>query len=354
MESAIPGNLTVERTRHRRIPDDYAPPFPGFVARSAPGVRQVVMAYLGLQVPATGDAGGVPDDPAVAEALAGLDAAYTAPDGPRHHDRAIDLVPAGPGGHTDIVSIAYWDDPAAFDRWFAAHRDDWMGPRHAGGTVGRWVEVIRPTVQEFETLFTTTDHPEGVAALADSWSEEIQEHGYWGGMRDRIPLSQTDAMPGGGAPSAHDEGGLVRVRPAANLCLIRSGQDWTDTDGEERELYLGEVEPVLREGMTFLREEGRPVGCYANRYLQVLDEHGALSDRSFGMSWWRSLDALERWSESHPTHVAIFGAAMKFLSRMGPGVRLRLYHEVSVVQPDEQYFAYLNCAEGTGLLGTSG
>jgi aldoxime dehydratase len=74
-------------------------------------------------------------------------------------------------------------------------------------------------------------------------------------------------------------------------------------------------------------------------------------DRSYGLSWWRSLDALERWAESHPTHVAIFGAAMKYLMTMGPAAKLRLYHEVSVAGAEEQYFEYVDCVEGTGLLG---
>ncbi len=33
MESAIPPHLQVARTRHRRVPDDYQPPYPAFVAR---------------------------------------------------------------------------------------------------------------------------------------------------------------------------------------------------------------------------------------------------------------------------------------------------------------------------------
>jgi hypothetical protein len=40
---------------------------------------------------------------------------------------------------------------------------------------------------------------------------------------------------------------------------------------------------------------------------------------SFAVSWWRSLDALERWAESF-THVAIFGR-MKYLTTMGPRPR---------------------------------
>ena len=69
------------------------------------------------------------------------------------------------------------------------------------------------------------------------------------------------------------------------------------------------------------------------------------------MSWWKSLAALERWAESHPTHVAIFGAAMKYLSTLGPGgASCKLYHEVTVARADEQFFEYLNCHDRTGML----
>ena len=49
MESAIPEHLRTARTRHRRVPDDYAPPYPSFVARHKPSVERVVMAYFGVQ-----------------------------------------------------------------------------------------------------------------------------------------------------------------------------------------------------------------------------------------------------------------------------------------------------------------
>jgi aldoxime dehydratase len=140
------------------------------------------------------------------------------------------------------------------------------------------------------------------------------------------------------------------VRGQDNLCLIRSGQDWSDTDGGERRMYLDEVEPVLRAGMDFLRDEGRTAGCYANRYMRVIDDRGDPLDKSFGMSWWRSLADLDRWAKDHPTHKAIFGQAMKYLSTMGPAARLRLYHEVTVAAADDQHFEYLGCHPGTGLL----
>ena len=51
MEFAIPEHLKTARSRHRRVPDDYAPPYPSFVARHKPSVARVVMAYFGVQTP---------------------------------------------------------------------------------------------------------------------------------------------------------------------------------------------------------------------------------------------------------------------------------------------------------------
>ena len=62
--------------------------------------------------------------------------------------------------------------------------------------------------------------------------------------------------------------------------------------------------------MDFLRDHGDDVGCFANRYLTVLDEDGRPTEKTYGLGWWRTLADLERWSESHPTHLAIFGAFM--------------------------------------------
>ena len=59
----------------------YVPPFPGYVARHQPSVRQVVMAYFGLQY--LGEA------PAQASAaLQRIAAAFTAGEAPGHWDRA--------------------------------------------------------------------------------------------------------------------------------------------------------------------------------------------------------------------------------------------------------------------------
>jgi aldoxime dehydratase len=153
-----------------------------------------------------------------------------------------------------------------------------------------------------------------------------------------------------GATRFERDGARVTVRPHDQLCLIRSGQDWSDTQADERAMYQRDVEPVLRAGMEFLRDDGVAIGCYANRYVGVETADGGVTEKRYGMSWWKSLAALERWAESHPTHVAIFGAAMKYLSTMGPAAKLKLYHEVTVARADEQFFEYLNCHDRTGML----
>ena len=246
--------------------------------------------------------------------------------------------------------MAYWDDRQKFDRWFPAARERWTGEQRTNNGFGTFIEALYPSVEGYETLFSSLGRPEGVAVLADGMSGEVLEHAYWGGMRDRIPLSQTSEMAPSGAARAIRDGARIRIIPHDNLCLIRSGQDWGDTEAAERKMYLGDVEPVLREGMDFLRDQGRSIGCYANRYMTVVGRDGAATEKSYGMSWWKSLSALERWAESHPTHVRIFGAAMKYLSTLGPAAKLRLYHEVTVARADEQLFEYVDCHPQTGML----
>jgi aldoxime dehydratase len=322
MESAVPPHLRVARSRPTRVPDDFVPAYPSFVARIPESVDQVAMAYLGAQ---DGDAqieGG--------------------PDGPRHHDRARQ------DGTGDLVIAAYWDDVAAFDRWFARCREPWLA-----GAGGRWIEVVRPRVERFETIFGRRSRPEGVAVLAESFSDAVREHAYWGGMRDRMPAAQTDPLHDPAGIDVERDGDRVRVRPRGSVCLIRSGQDWSDCGDDERRTYLERVEPNLRRGMDFLRAEGRDVGCFANRYLTLVDEDGRPTEKTYGLGWWRTLADLERWSESHPTHLAIFGAFMKMATRGSGPTRLRLYHEVAVADPAEQWFEYVGCRGRTGLLDIS-
>jgi aldoxime dehydratase len=339
MESAVPDHLKMLRTRDRQMTDDHVPLYPGYVARHRPAVERVVMAYFGVQI--QGPLSNIRDT------LSELDATFAETGGPKHWDRAQYVDEAG---FTTIISIAYWNQPDVFDAWFNRCGRSWAGEARANRGEGFFIEVVRPSVKRHETLFASADHPEGIAVLAEEMSSPVQEHGYWGSVRDRLPLSQTDAMISNGQPRLIEEGRALRVIVNDNLCLIRSGQDWIDMEAEERKVYVEDVEPVLRAGMDFLRDQGLSCGCFANRYMNVIETSGTPTAKSFGMSWWRSLGDLETWSKSHPTHVAIFGSALRYLSKFGPAARLKLYHEVTVASADEQFFLYLNCHPRTGLL----
>jgi aldoxime dehydratase len=342
VESAIPKYLQRPRTRQRRMPLNHVPPYPSAVGRFKPSIKRVVMAYFGVQQRH-------PEHPAASKLLHTIASAFGYERGPGHWDRAQYVDEAG---FTNTLSIGYWDAPGDFETWFAKHGRGWAKGPLASDDVGTFTEVLRPAVERFETLFSSNT-PEGVACLADGMSNDVQEHAYWGGARDRIPLSQTSDLEPMGEPRVLADGPHQRVLPHENICLIRSGQDWTATEADERRMYIEEVEPVLRAGMTFLRDDGLQVGCFANRYMAVVDTDGQPLDKTFGMSWWRSLAALEHWAESHPTHVAIFGAALRYLGALGPAAKLKLYHEVTVAAKDEQYFEYFNCHHATGMLRTS-
>src|SRR5262249_2472735 len=145
MESAIPKHLETARSRHRRVGDDYSPPYPSFVARHKPKITNVVMAYFGLQYRGAPPA-------AATRLLAGIAARFADGNGPSHWDRAQYVDQAG---FSNVVSVAYWDDVVKFDAWFASAREAWTGQASDG--VGRYIEVLRPSVTRYETLFSSPD-----------------------------------------------------------------------------------------------------------------------------------------------------------------------------------------------------
>lgn len=347
MESSIAQHLLCPRTRNRRIDEDYAPPYPCWSARASSSVKQVVMGYFGVQ------SQGKEMQGKACAALMKITATFDRTDGPKHHDLAhcVDAQ-----GYDNMIAIAYWDDPAVFARWLA--RPDveawWTSDERLQDGIGYFREIVSPRVEHYETMFNTPDRLEGIGVVMGGMSADIQEHGYWGSARDRIPLAQTDGLSPVGTLRVTEgrpaQGTRVRVAGHDNVAIIRSGQEWADTEGKERELYLQDMEPVLREGMQFLRDQGSAIGCYSNRYMTHLDAGGRPTEKTFGLSLWRSLGDLERWSESHPTHVAIFGTFMRIVQELQFQLKLRVYHEVSVLKPDEQEYEYINCHPKTGLL----
>jgi len=81
-------------------------------------------------------------------------------------------------GFTNVVTVAYWDDRVKFDGWFPAARDGWTGDQRTVDGFGTFIEVLYPSVEGYETLFSSLGGPK-VSVLADSMSGEVQEHAYW-------------------------------------------------------------------------------------------------------------------------------------------------------------------------------
>jgi aldoxime dehydratase len=344
VEPAIPPHLRCPRTRASRMPAGYEPPYPAWMARFDEAAAPLVMAYFGVQHPAS-----LPSD-----ALSPIKAMLTAHPAPPHW---IEAQCRDRADYDTRIIIAYWQDSNSFNAWRLASGFDawWSDPARESGPLGRFMEVVAPPMDRLEVAYSPPDLPQGAGNLQRRVSAcPVAEHAYWGSARDRIPASQTDALDNeSGTLELTRSGARVRVTPGQNVCMIRSGQDWSDTRGEERATYLGRVRPKLVDGMTYLRDEGVPIGCYSCRFMQVLDDAGAATEKTFGQAYFSSLGALENWAEHHPTHLAIFGTFMHEMAPLGDAMQLRLWHEVMVLPAEAQSFEYVNCHDRTGLMGAA-
>ena len=117
MESAIDTHLKCPRTLSRRVPDEYQPPFPMWVARADEQLEQVVMAYLGVQY--RGEA----QRAAALQAMRHIVASFDLADGPQTHDLTHHT---DSRGFDNLIVVGYWKSPAAHCRWLrCAPVNDW-------------------------------------------------------------------------------------------------------------------------------------------------------------------------------------------------------------------------------------
>lgn len=315
-----------------------------YSARFSPSLKEVVVCYCGIQAR-------VPDR-IFNTAVELLHSSLEGAEKPIHWDRARYR---DTSGFTNEVFALYWSSYAAFDRWYETpqNRRWWEGRLHADDGVGCFLELAVSPCEAFETIFShRREH--GAAHIGESMSGEVLEHGYWGSSRDRMAISDFDTLAPSGVLRAVVNptlnGRQIRVLPHANLCIIRSGQDWSLTSNDERELYLTQLRPPLTAGMKFLAEEGRSIGCYYNRYMDGVGGAGQALQSTYSVSVWKSLSHLEKWAEFHPTHLSIFHSAIRYYKGLGESANLQLYHEVSIVDCNRSFFDYIGCHAQTGML----
>lgn len=339
-----PGELVSLNPSPRNLPPDWTPPAPAWAVSFARQSKPVVMAYLGTQL-----------RPGAQERMAPrMHEFLVGPDAPGNFESArfVDR-----DGYSNLVTAAYWTDPASYERWKekSGFESWWSDPARINDEVGHFREVLSIPTNRFETLFSHGILA-GVAKTGGPVVGPVREHNYWGSMRDRIELSSTDDLRSGygerlprlGATATAER--RLRVKAPENLAIIRSGQDWTDCAGIELAEYNDSVRPALVEGMNFLRDNPDATGCCDLRFAEEIDGDGAPLKKTFGLGYFLTLGHLEKWAATHPTHLAIFSRFLTMAKQHGTKLKLKLWHEVSVLPAAGQVFEYVNCHPGTGLL----
>lgn len=317
--------------------EGWTPPVDAWQARFGPGQESISCAYLGAQ--SLGEETAL----AVIDRLARLIA--------RDDVERASFVD-GQGYHNEVL-ILYWSSAEQRDAfWNEAPIARWWEEARQGQVgCGIWREMFTLRPSRFETLFSQR-HARGSGKLATDLGTPICEHGYWGGMRDRIADSAHDALDCSGQGQLIESGNArhITLIPHEGMCVIRSGQDWSACGAEERAQYQSTVLPALIEGMNYLSDNPAETGCRFSRFLQEKAHDGKPLESSFGHAAFQSLAHLERWAHTHPTHLAIFNAFMAMAVSQGANCALSLWHEVFVLDAASSRFDYIDCHPGTGLL----
>ena len=85
--------------------------------------------------------------------------------------------------------------------------------------------------------------------------------------------------------------------------------------------------------------------------MTVLDpDTFAPLEKTFGLGYFDDLASLEKWSKSHKTHLDIFGRFLNYAKELENQVALRLFHEVLVLEGQQQEWEYVGCHGKTGML----
>lgn len=335
----------------KRMPGGWVPPVPAWSAL-VPHEGQLIVAYYGVQSAAGADAEGVSEFRQWLLALL-----WHA--GNAVHSEFAEYVDAQ--GYYTWVCVSYWLDEARHTHWTcsAEHQDYWLSDLRLNGDVGVFRETLTIPAERFEALQSNAQERVGASRACPVLHGPIREHSYWGGTRDRIAASAHDPLTAGGgglvcdAPDGMTQGRRVSVQAPDNLTVIRSGQSFGALQGREKNLYVEEIEPALRAGMEFLRDNPTETGCFSCRLLNEVDIQGTLLARTCGLAYFASLKHLEDWARTHPTHLRIFAGFLAMATELGGDLALRLWHEVAVLPQHGQCFEYLNCHGATGLLALS-
>ncbi|WP_321389817.1 phenylacetaldoxime dehydratase family protein [Emcibacter sp.] len=263
-------------------------------------------------------------------------------------------------GFENRVIVCYWRRPDKHREWerYSIFHLWLLEDARLGEGCGYWVESHEIRLKNFETLFSSETEAGAVEAWPDlDFGETVREHAYWGGMRDRIPASGSDnfeAQPDNYIRKAPVPGQFVPGRVEGclpkNICMIRSGQNWSDCQSREEIFYLEKVHPVLEEGMAYLAANSLETGCLSCRLITETSSRGVRLKKSFGHALFSSMIELETWAKKHPTHMAIFQTFHEMVREFNFELDLKLWHEVAILGGKDSKAFYINCHNRTGVL----
>ncbi len=257
-------------------------------------------------------------------------------------------------GKCNFIYIGYWRQ-ADYQKWWVKEKAWWSSAEIMLNSLSVWREIIIMPTERLETLHSSENN-HGLACLASELEGPILEHGYPGAARERIPCSSLESIKNKDdiwrdcKIQVEDNGRRVIIKPPKNICVIRSGQDWSHSGEEQKKHYLTRVHPILKKGMQYLSNNPIESNCASMRFVTKTNENWLPLEQSFGLGYATDIYAFEKWAKSHPTHLAIFDRFLQMADRYNENLELRLWHEMTVIPDNGCEFEYINCHSNTGLL----
>ena len=348
---ALPSPWTIDYPRRipARRPQNHEPRAPRWMATFVEAVSMMTADYIAIQT----------SDSNSPESINFLNLIRSAHRTPRQDSpEAWELTSFVDGaGRFNLVHIGYWRDPnkhaawilgAPLGKWFTS-----LDARHAN--FGAWRETIQVPVDRLETIVSKEGWSFGLANCPMIEMRLTTTNGYFGAARDRFPLSAIDRLE---APSPHRRratpalslGRRLRAECGHNTAVIRSGQHWASSLGEQLVDYESSLQPKLMAGMDHLSRNQETEGVLSLRVMTNHDlESFASVQQTSVLAYFNSLEPLEKWAESHATHAAIYEHAIDKQREFGADRQVVTWHEVFIVTRNSN-FEYVNCHADTGIL----
>lgn len=329
----------------RNTPPDFKPSYEAYEAQYREEAKPLACCLIGVQ-----DRGGD-----AAPARADARALLRLPEGPAIVEYGWHEETSGARTH---LLMAYWRDAERYRRWRSgAAPNSWLEAALDSPQTGRYIESVVVPPRGLDTLIADPAVHWGLAKLADEVTV-TPYHGYWGGTRDRIRQSDSDALgnPAGAqlplpTPDLNGIGEIVDVELPEHAVAVRGGPDWSKSPPDELREFRNWVYPAYVRGGRYLAANPEAAGCYAACLIQETDSEDRDVPRNHLIAFFTQLSRLEEWTRSHPTHLEIFGRYLAMIRKLDNRLpAINLYHEVTVAPRGGLTAAYSNCLPQTGLL----